>query len=60
MSVLWTLIFAPMGFVKTCVAAIAVTATVATSLTLLEPIVWVSCSLFFIVAELFITTLVLI
>lgn len=53
MSVLWILIFAPMGFVKTCVAAIAVTVTVATSLILLEPIVWVSYLLvFFIVVVL--------
>lgn len=47
MSVLWILTFAPMGFVKTCEAAIAATATVATSLMLLEPTVWVSRLLIF-------------
>lgn len=46
MSVHWILIFAPMEFVKTYVAAIVVIVTVAMSLILLEGTVWVSCSIY--------------
>lgn len=56
-SVCWMLIFALMEFVRTYMAAIVATVTVAMSLILLEGIVLVNC-LNFIIVEKFITVFV--